>query len=109
MKHIGWVSRSSQTKHMSPVVIEFREPEDTNRIIDEALIWQGEVVQYKRYGRRCCLKQCFHSHKSHSGRPAMRDTTPVQPSITAGCERISASGSPLFLEATVCEEGLPET
>ncbi len=30
-----------------------------NKIIDEGLVWQGEMCQSERYERQCCLKQCF--------------------------------------------------
>ncbi|KAF1352958.1 hypothetical protein EJ07DRAFT_183162 [Lizonia empirigonia] len=36
--------------HRQPV-LEFTKPEDANRIIDEGLVWQGEVFQCERRGR----------------------------------------------------------
>ncbi|KAI3326689.1 hypothetical protein HD806DRAFT_414072 [Xylariaceae sp. AK1471] len=51
IKYIGWLSRKSTQKFMSTAIIEFTRPEDANKIIDEGLIWQGEVVQCERYER----------------------------------------------------------
>ncbi|KAG7419730.1 hypothetical protein Forpe1208_v003605 [Fusarium oxysporum f. sp. rapae] len=50
IKYIGWLTRTSATKSASSVIIEFTKPQDANKIIDEGLIWQGEVFQ-------CELKQ----------------------------------------------------
>lgn len=41
------------------MIIEFTKPEDANKIIDEGLVWQGELFQCERYERQCRLKQCF--------------------------------------------------
>ena len=59
IKYIGWLSRSAPTKSASSIIIEFTRPEDANKIIDEGLIWQGEVFQCERYDRQCRLKQCY--------------------------------------------------
>ncbi|KAJ6439009.1 reverse transcriptase [Purpureocillium lavendulum] len=45
IKYIGWLTRSSPSKSASSVIVEFARAEDANRIIDEGLIWQGEVFQ----------------------------------------------------------------
>jgi hypothetical protein len=43
IKYIGWLSRVASTKSASTIIVEFTNPEDANKIIDECLIWQGEV------------------------------------------------------------------
>lgn len=63
IKYIGWLTRSSPSKSASSVIVEFARAEDANRIIDEGLIWQGEVFQCERYDRQCRLRQCFRCHK----------------------------------------------
>jgi hypothetical protein len=45
IKHIGWLTRNAPTKAASSITIEFTKPEDANKIIDEGLVWQGEVFQ----------------------------------------------------------------
>jgi hypothetical protein len=49
----------SSNEVVSFIIVEFTRPEDANKIIDEGLIWQGEVFQYERYDRQCRLKQCY--------------------------------------------------
>ncbi|KAH0601131.1 hypothetical protein MHUMG1_00002 [Metarhizium humberi] len=63
IKYIGWLTKSSSSKSASSVIVEFARAEDANRIIDEGLIWQGEVFQCERYDRQCRLRQCFRCHK----------------------------------------------
>ncbi|KAJ6437601.1 zinc knuckle [Purpureocillium lavendulum] len=63
IKYIGWLTKSSSSKSSSSVIVEFAKAEDANRIIDEGLIWQGEVFQCERYDRQCRLRQCFRCHK----------------------------------------------
>ncbi|KAK2922996.1 hypothetical protein FoTM2_017264 [Fusarium oxysporum f. sp. vasinfectum] len=63
IKYIGWLTRSSSTKSASSVVVEFTRPEDANKVIDEGLIWQGEVFQCELYDRQCRVRQCFQCHK----------------------------------------------
>ncbi|OHW97034.1 reverse transcriptase [Colletotrichum incanum] len=46
-------------KTASSVVVEFSKAEDANKLIDEGLIWQGQVFQCERYNRYCRLRQCF--------------------------------------------------
>ncbi|KIV98468.1 uncharacterized protein PV09_09721 [Verruconis gallopava] len=58
IKYIGWLTRQPPQKAMSSIVIEFTKPEDANRIIDENLVWQGEMCPAERYERQCRLKQC---------------------------------------------------
>ncbi|EWZ77878.1 hypothetical protein FOWG_17750 [Fusarium oxysporum f. sp. lycopersici MN25] len=53
IKYIGWLTRSSSSKSASSVVVEFTRPEDANKVIDEGLIWQGEVFQCELYDRQC--------------------------------------------------------
>jgi hypothetical protein len=68
IKYVGWLTRSAHTKAASSIVIEFSKPEDANKIIDEGLIWQGEVFQCERYERQCRVKQCFKcQHYGHIG------------------------------------------
>ncbi|KAJ6436165.1 restless-like transposase [Purpureocillium lavendulum] len=63
IKYVGWLTKSSSSKSASSVIVEFAKAEDANRIIDEGLIWQGEVFQCERYDRQCRLRQCFRCHK----------------------------------------------
>ncbi|KIV98429.1 uncharacterized protein PV09_09750 [Verruconis gallopava] len=63
IKYIGWLTRQPPQKAMSLIVIEFTKPEDANRIIDENLVWQGEMCPAERYERQCRLKQCFQRQK----------------------------------------------
>ena len=68
IKYIGWLTRNARTKTASSIIIEFTKPEDANKIIDEGLIWQGEVLQCERYERQCRLKQCYKcQHYGHIG------------------------------------------
>jgi len=46
IKYIGWLTRTAPTNSASTIIIEFTKPEDANKIIDEGLIWQGEVFQW---------------------------------------------------------------
>jgi hypothetical protein len=59
IRHIGWLTREAATKTATTITIEFTKPEDANKIIDEGLVWQGEVFQCERYERQCRVKQCF--------------------------------------------------
>ena len=43
IRHIGWLTRDATTKTATTITIEFTKPEDANKIIDEGLIWPGEV------------------------------------------------------------------
>jgi hypothetical protein len=43
IKYIGWLTRTSAAKTSSSIIIEFTRHQDANKIIDEGLIWQGEV------------------------------------------------------------------
>ncbi|KAG9197704.1 hypothetical protein G6514_001131 [Epicoccum nigrum] len=52
IKYVGWLTRNATTKAASSIVIEFSKPEDAKKIIDEGLIWQGEVFQCERYERQ---------------------------------------------------------
>jgi hypothetical protein len=63
IRHIGWLTRDASAKPASTITIEFTKPEDANKIIDEGLIWQGEVFQCERYERQCRVKQCFKCQK----------------------------------------------
>lgn len=63
IKYIGWLTRTVPTKSASSVVIEFTKAEDANKIIDEGLVWQGELFQCERYEKQCRLKQCFNCQK----------------------------------------------
>ena len=56
IRYVGWLTRNAPTKAASSIVIEFSKPEDANKIIDEGLIWQGEVFQCERYERQCRVK-----------------------------------------------------
>ena len=63
IRYIGWLTRKAPTKSASSVTIEFARPEDANKIIEEGLVWQGELFQCERYERQCRLKQCFNCQK----------------------------------------------
>ena len=63
IKHIGWLTRDAAAKTASTITIEFTKPEDANKIIDEGLIWQGEVFQCERYERQCRVRQYFKCKK----------------------------------------------
>jgi hypothetical protein len=63
IKYVGWLTRNAHSKSASSVIIEFTQPEDANKIIDEGLVWQGELFQSERYERQCRLKQCFKCQK----------------------------------------------
>lgn len=63
IKYMAWLTRRALTKSASSAIIEFTRPEDANKIIDEGLVWQGEVFQCERYERQCRLKQCFNCQK----------------------------------------------
>jgi hypothetical protein len=68
IRYVGWLTRNAPTKAASSIVVEFSKPEDANKIIDEGLIWQGEVFQCERYERQCRVKQCFKcQHYGHIG------------------------------------------
>nr|XP_036581842.1 zinc knuckle [Colletotrichum truncatum]KAF6790285.1 zinc knuckle [Colletotrichum truncatum] len=76
IKYIGWLTRSANTKSASSVIVEFSKAEDANRLIDEGLIWQGEVFQCERYDRQCRLRQCFRCHSyGHIGTQCKATTT----------------------------------
>jgi hypothetical protein len=60
IKYIGWLSRAALTKSASTIIVEFTNPEDANKVIDEGIIWQGEAFQCERYDRQCRLKQCYN-------------------------------------------------
>jgi hypothetical protein len=57
IEYVGWLTRNAYSKSASSVIIEFTQPEDANKIIDEGLVWQGELFQCERYERQCRLKQ----------------------------------------------------
>jgi ribosomal protein L20 len=59
IKYVGWLTRNAASRSASSVIIEFTKPEDANKMIDEGLVWQGELFQCERYERQCRLKQCF--------------------------------------------------
>ena len=63
IRYIGWLTRTAPNKAASSIIIEFSRPEDANKIIDEGLVWQGELFQCERYERQCRLKQCFNCQK----------------------------------------------
>lgn len=75
IKYIGWLSRAARTKTASTIIVEFTSPEDANKIIDEGLIWQGEVFQCERYDRQCRLKQCYKCQRyGHIGTQCKANT-----------------------------------
>ncbi|KAF4772699.1 hypothetical protein HER10_EVM0002042 [Colletotrichum scovillei] len=59
IKYVGWLTQSASKKTASSVVVELSRAEDANKLIDEGLIWQGQVFQCERYDRQCRLRQCF--------------------------------------------------
>ncbi|KDN61236.1 hypothetical protein CSUB01_11874 [Colletotrichum sublineola] len=76
IKYIGWLTQSANKKTASTIVVEFSKAEDANKLIDEGLIWQGQVFQCERYDRKCRLRQCFKCHTySHIGTQCKATTT----------------------------------
>ncbi|KAF2752360.1 hypothetical protein EJ05DRAFT_446756, partial [Pseudovirgaria hyperparasitica] len=73
IKFMGWLTRKTPSKSASSVIIDFTRPEDANKIIDEGLIWQGEVFQCERYERQYCpekfertaSRKCANCHADH--------------------------------------------
>lgn len=63
IRYMGWLSKAYSQKPATLIIIEFTTPEDANRIIDEGLIWQGQVFRFERYNRAILLKQCFNCQK----------------------------------------------
>jgi hypothetical protein len=63
IKYIGWLTRKAPAKAMSSIIFKFTKPEDANKIIDEGLVWQGEMCQSEQYERQCRLMQCFQCQK----------------------------------------------
>ncbi|PCD25894.1 hypothetical protein AU210_012328 [Fusarium oxysporum f. sp. radicis-cucumerinum] len=98
IKYIGWLTISSSTKSASSVVVEFTRPEDANKIIDEGLIWQGEVFQCELYDRQCRVRQCFQCHKyGHIGTQCKATITCgycAQDHATRDCPTKSDRGAP---------------
>lgn len=45
IKYVGWLTQSASKKTASSVVVELSRAEDANKLIDEGLIWQGQVFQ----------------------------------------------------------------
>ena len=60
IKYIGWLTSNGPGKSASSVIIKFARPEDANKIIDEGLVWQGELCQCELYEKQYRLKQCFN-------------------------------------------------
>ncbi|EXU94854.1 hypothetical protein X797_012063 [Metarhizium robertsii] len=61
IKYIGWLTRTSAAKTSSSIIIEFTRHQDANKIIDEGLIWQGEVFSASSHASR---EGSAKSHKS---------------------------------------------
>ncbi|KAK9778918.1 hypothetical protein SCAR479_04154 [Seiridium cardinale] len=59
IKYVGWLTQSASKKEASSVVVELSRAEDANKLIDEGLIWKGQVFQCERYDRQCRLRQCY--------------------------------------------------
>ncbi|KAK1510598.1 hypothetical protein CABS01_16817, partial [Colletotrichum abscissum] len=59
IKYVGWLTQSASKKTASSVVVELSRAEDANKLIDEGLIWQGQVFQCERYDSQCRLRQWF--------------------------------------------------
>ena len=89
IKHIGWLTRKVPTKTASTITIESTMPEDANKIMDEGLIWQGELFQCERYERQCRVKQCYKCERyGHIGAQCKAATVcgcPVQEHNTREC------------------------
>jgi hypothetical protein len=76
IKYVGWPTRDATSNSASSVIIEFTKPEDANRLIDEGLVWQGELFQCEWYERQCRLKQCFKCQRyGHIGTQCKAITT----------------------------------
>ncbi|TGO67181.1 hypothetical protein BOTNAR_0047g00500 [Botryotinia narcissicola] len=75
IKYIGWLFRAAFIKRASTIIVEFINPEDANKMIDEGLIWQGEAFQCERYDRQCRLKQCYKCQRyGHIGTQCKANT-----------------------------------
>ncbi|KAI1359310.1 hypothetical protein F5Y08DRAFT_344830 [Xylaria arbuscula] len=72
IRYIGWLSRKSLTKPVSSIIIEFKNPADANKIIDEGLIWQGQVFQWRQ-------KHVAFAPKSIAHETALPGSTPPHP------------------------------
>ncbi|KAK1838350.1 hypothetical protein CCHR01_19028 [Colletotrichum chrysophilum] len=59
IKYVDWLNQLASKKTASLEVVELSRAEDANKLIDEGLIWQGQVFQCERYDRQCRLRQCF--------------------------------------------------
>lgn len=98
IRHIGWLTREASAKTASTIIIEFTRPEDANKIIDEGLIWQGEVFQCERYERQCRVKQCYKCQKyGHIGTQCKAPTACgycAQEHNTRDCPSKSGQGVP---------------
>ncbi|KAK1993566.1 hypothetical protein LX36DRAFT_752278 [Colletotrichum falcatum] len=47
IKYIGWLTQSASKKTASTIVVEFSKAEDANKLIDEGLIWQGQMSRIR--------------------------------------------------------------
>jgi hypothetical protein len=43
MRNTGWLTKTSHTKTAWFIVVEFTRAKDANKLIDEGLVWWGEV------------------------------------------------------------------
>ncbi|KIV98726.1 uncharacterized protein PV09_09508 [Verruconis gallopava] len=68
IKYIGWLTWGAPSKAMSSIIIEFIRPKDSNKIINEGLVWQGEMCQSERYKHQCRLKQYFKCQTTPDGK-----------------------------------------
>ncbi|KAI1315997.1 hypothetical protein F5Y16DRAFT_414742 [Xylariaceae sp. FL0255] len=91
IKFIGWLSRKSLTKSASSIIIEFTEPEDANKIIDEGLIWQGQVFQCELARRR---KHVAFARKSIALETALLGPTTPRPESVRYAKEHTQRGAP---------------
>ncbi|RFN51417.1 gag-like protein [Fusarium flagelliforme] len=90
IKYIGWLTRTVATKSASSVIIEFTKPQDANKIIDEGLIWQGEVFQCELYGHigtQCkATTRCGYCAQEHASRECCVKSDKSVPRKCANCK-----------------------
>jgi hypothetical protein len=104
IRHIGWLTRDAAAKTARTITIEFIKPEDADEIIDEGLVWQGEVFRSERYERQCRVKQCFkcqrYGHKGTQCKAATACGHCLQEHDTRDCP--SRAGQPVTRKFAAC-------
>jgi hypothetical protein len=63
ISYVGWLTKESNLKRASSIVLEFTDPEMANAIIYAGMVWDGQIHQCQLYDRACRIKQCFRCYK----------------------------------------------